>query len=183
MVEAFYRKFRQGLIDIMKELRVPYDIESLTKVRHECFRRNLEQKQVPQPPAGSLIGDQQPHFVKLHQMSSSTMSSQTCTHVNEVKILNEEAQTIYATMSSLQVSAIPTTTTTTNILTFNDNYAVQSIPVAAGSSVEPNLPVFYITSAEPLEIGPPPPPPTAANAPAVSSTSGTEDEVSASSPP
>lgn len=169
----------------MKELRVPYDIESLTKVRHECFRRNLEQKQVLQTPAeglrGSLIGDQQPYFVKLHQMSSSTMSSQTCTRVNGEKILNEEAQIIYATMSSLQVSAIPTTTTTTtNVLTFNDNYAIQSMPAAAGSSVEPNMPVLYITSTEPLEIGAPSP--LDGNVPAVSSTSGTDEKVSSSIP-
>lgn len=163
VVETLYLKFRQSLIDTLKDLKIPYNIDSLTKIRHECFRRNMEQKDLVQPMIDSvktnLITDQQTHYVQVHQLSSSSMSSQTCTQLNEFKIVNQEEQTIYTTtMSSLQLSGIPATssTTTTNIMSYNEGYNINATEIPADQMINTNIPVFYIASSEPISIELPP---------------------------
>lgn len=148
-------KFRQNLIDTIKELKIPYNIDSLTKIRHECFRRNMEEKDLVQPMIDSiktnLIADQQTHYVQVHQLSSSSMSSQSCTQVNEVKIVNQEEQTIYTTtMSSLQLSGLPATTT--NVVSYNEGYNMNGTEISADQMINTNIPVFYITTSEPLSF-------------------------------
>lgn len=61
MVRSACAKFKNALTALMRELHMPYDIDALTKIRHECFRRNMEnqangqQPMFKQPPPDLLL--------------------------------------------------------------------------------------------------------------------------------
>lgn len=42
LVRTLCNKFKNALANIIKELHMPHDINALTKIRHECFRQNMQ---------------------------------------------------------------------------------------------------------------------------------------------
>lgn len=74
-------QYRRDLQSIMKELHLPYDIEILTKIRHEAFRKNLDLQRRGVPMRVPLIqrtvsSSQKTQIIQLAETATTTNSFQ-----------------------------------------------------------------------------------------------------------
>lgn len=73
-------QYKRELQAIMEDMRLPYDIESMTKIRHEAFRKNLNMQRHGLPMRVPLVrtvsSSQRTRVIQMAQTATTTRSFQ-----------------------------------------------------------------------------------------------------------
>lgn len=74
-------QYKRELQNIMKDMRLPYNIETMTKIRHEAFRKNLDKQRHGLPMRVPVIqrtvsSSQRTQVIQLAQTATATRSFQ-----------------------------------------------------------------------------------------------------------
>lgn len=166
LVHTFYLQYRRDLQNIMKEMHLPYDIEILTKIRHEAFRKNLDMQRRGVPMRVPIIqrtvrSSQKTQIVHLAQSAATATNSfqppapgmHQLQPMLQMQSATTTMETVCATNGADMQMQIPTVTSTmmSSSVPPNENfyqvYATNGQPI-----IDSSLPVYLISSNEPITV-------------------------------
>lgn len=179
LVNAFFIQYKSDLRSIMKEMNLQYDIDTLTKIRHETFRKNLDMQRRGVPMRIPLIqrtqrtvsSSQKTQIIQLAQTATTAASLQPTAPVHTLhqmqpmrlatfeqhSYVGQQATTTMETMCAATVAdmqmQIPTVTSTMMPNPIPPNENVYQVYTTNGQPIiDPSMPVYLISSNEPITV-------------------------------